>query len=215
MPFYIIIIILSFFVSLLGLPVRDNRKLPMVLFPFFLFLTSIVEYAGWKLSQTGHHTLLLYNLFSCFEFGFYLFFFTYIVKRKTRRSLFFIIPLYLIITLLNIFFFQGKTGFHTYTYMLGCVLVVIFSISYFFFLFRFPVTGSLIKNPFFWIGIGLLFYYTCTVSLYGLQNFITDTMTYYDRVLTIAGDLLNVLLYTLFSIGFLCKINIRKLLASS
>jgi hypothetical protein len=215
MPFYIIIIIISFFVSLLGLLVRENRTLPMVLFPFFLFLTSAVEYAGWKLSQTAHHTLLLYNLFSCFEFTFYLFFFTYIVKKEARKILFLVLPLYLIITMLNIFFFEGKSGFHGYTYMLGCMLVVVFSISYFYFLFRFPDTGSLAKNPFFWIGIALLFYYTCSFSLYGLQNYIIKTMTHYDKVLEVTGDILNILLYTLFSIGFLCKINIRRLLGLS
>jgi len=215
MPFYIIIILISFVASLLGLRLKENRTLPLVLFPFFLLLTAAVEYTGWKLSQTARHTLLLYNLFSCFEFVFYLFFFICIVKKKTKKILFFVLPLYLIVTLLNIFFFEGKNGFHGYTYMLGCTLIVVFSISYFYFLFRFPETGRLVKNPFFWIGTALLFYYTCSFSLYGLQNYIIKTMTYYDKILEVTGDVLNVLLYTLFSVGFLCKINIRKLLGLS
>jgi len=213
MPYYIITIIVCFIASLVGMTKKENRALPLVLFPFFLFLTATVEFAGWRLSETNHRTLLLYNLFSGFEFSFYLFFFTYIVNKGLKKRLYIIIPFYMVITLLNIFYLQGKTGFHTYTYMLGCILIAISSISYFFSLFRFPDTGSLVKNPFFWIGIALLFYYTCSFSLYGLQNFIIDNTTYYDTVLTVAGDLLNVLLYTLFSIGFLCRINIRKSLA--
>lgn len=174
----------------------------------------MVEITGWQMALKSYHTISLYNFFTFFEFIFYLLFFDLIfAEKKIKKIVRWSVIFYVVCGVLNILFVQTDT-FHSYTYVLGSVLIVIYSIVYFYYLFRFPETGSLVKNPFFWIVIGLLFYYTCTISLYGLQNFIRDTLPYYDRILTITGDFLNVLLYTLFSIGFLCKNNIRRLLGS-
>lgn len=174
-------------------------------------MTVVVEVVGSKMALKSYSTIPLYNSFTLFEFIFYLFFFRAIfADKKMKRRLNKAIIFYLVCGVLNLLFVQKK-GFHSYTYVLGSVLIVIFSIAYFYHLFRFPDTGSLVRNPFFWIVVGLLFYYTSSVSLYGLQNFITNTLPYYDNVLTITGDFLNVFLYTLFSIGFLCKSNMPKL----
>jgi hypothetical protein len=213
MPFYIVVISISFFASIAGLTVKENRRPPFIFFPFFLVLSIAVEYYGWKMSQKNFNTILLYNFFSLFEFIYYLYFFTYLFNSPTiKKSILLVIVLYLGFTILNIFLLQGKNTFHSHTYVLGCILIVVASIAYFYFLFRFPETGSLTRNPFFWIATGLMFYYTCTFSLYGLENFITEKMRYYNKVLFLITDLLNILLYTLFTIGFLCKINFRKLL---
>jgi|SRR5450432_1371569 len=212
MPVYIIVIIISFFASVIGLALVKDYRIPVLIsFSLFLLLSSIVEYIGWKLSMSFKNTVLLYNLFSLFEFLFYLFFFRSVfTSRRTKKAITVVMIAYFAVALINMFFIQKNT-FHSHTYVLGCLLVAIFSTAYFYFLFRFPETGSLVKNPFFWIGIGLLFYYTCTIPVYGLQNFITITVQHYNAVLTFIEDCLNVLLYTLFSIGFLCKINFRNL----
>ena len=177
-------------------------------------MSVIVEIIGWQMALKSYHTVSLYNFFTLFEFLFYLlFFYLVFADKKMKRIVSLSALFYALCGLLNILFVHKET-FHSSTYVLGSVLIVTFSVVYFSYLFRFPESGSLVRNPFFWIVIGLLFYYTCSVSLYGLQNFITNTLPYYDNILTVTGDFLNVLLYTLFSIGFLCKINIRKLLGS-
>jgi hypothetical protein len=212
MPFYIIVIIISFFASLIGLSVKENRIPVLISFSFFLLLTAAVEYTGWKLSMKYINTIALYNFFTLFEFIFYLLFFRAVFSSsRMKKTILAAIIAYFVCCVLNIFFVQ-KGIFNSYTYVLGCILIVIFSIVYFYFLFRFPETGSLIKNPFFWIGIGLLFYYTCTIPVYGMQNFITITVQHYNWILTFIEDVLNIMLYSLFSIGFLCKVNFRKLL---
>ena len=142
-----------------GLLDKENRGLPYSFFPFFLLLSGVVEFFGSKLSATYYNTSLLYNLFSLFEFVFYLLCFACIFTgRRTKTSILIIGVFYSAITLLNIFFYQGKDVFHTYTYMLGCIIIVVLSALYFYFLFRFPDNGSLTRNPFFWIVTGLLFF---------------------------------------------------------
>jgi hypothetical protein len=212
MPFYIVVILISCFASILCVSVKENRLPPLTFFPFFLLLTALIEYYGWRQSLKNHNTILLYNFFSLFEFIFYLLFFTYLFNKPVIKKIILLVTaLYFAITIINIFLLQGINTFHTYTYILGCILIVVFSIVYFYLLFRFPETGKLTKNPFFWIVTGLMFFHTCSFSYMGLQNFITETMKQYNWELFFVQDILNVLLYTLFSIGFLCKINFRKL----
>jgi hypothetical protein len=171
----------------------------------------MMEYIGESMASRNQNNTFYYNLFSLFEFAFYIFFFTFLfhnrlVKKINRLVLIF----YIIITTINIFFVQGMYTFHTYTYILGCIIIVTFAIIYFYLLFRFPETGKLTRNPYFWIVAGLMFYHACSFSYMGLQNFITRTIQQYNWVLFFVQDILNVLLYTSFTIGFLCKISIRK-----
>jgi hypothetical protein len=217
MPFYVIAIFISFLASLAGLMlVKENRVPIFFFFSFFLFLTIAVEYVGSAMSAHNRNNVTLYNLFTVFEFTFYLFFYrTLFANPAMKKIITGVIILYIGFALLNILFIQGRSIFQSYTYILGCTMMVAFSIFYFYFLFRFPETTSLTKNSFFWIVAGLMFYYTCTFSLYGLENFITSKIRYYNKMLLFISDLLNALLYTLFSIGFLCKINFRKLLGLS
>ena len=216
MSFYVGVIFFSFFASLIGMTKKENQHFPLLYFPFFLFLSSVVEFLGDYMSSNNGNNAPLYNFFSVFELTFYLFFFTYLFKQPfIRRAIRIVIPLYFVLTLMNIVFWQGVNNFHTYTYILGCILIVVLSIGYFYFLFRFPEPGKLTDNPYFWIVTGIMFFHACSFSYLGLMNFITKTMQQYTWVLFFVNDLLNVLLYTSFSIAFLWKINIRKSLALS
>jgi hypothetical protein len=211
MPFYIIVILISFIASIIGLSLKENRIPVLVSFSYFLLLSFVIEYIAWSLSRRFITNTILYNYFTAFEFIFYLFFFwSVFTGSRMKKIILAVIIFYILCAVLNINFIQ-KGVFHSYTYNLGSMLIVIFSITYFYFLFRFPEKNSLTKNPFFWIGIALLFYYTCTFFIYGLQNFITITIKNYNTILTRIEDFLNIVLYTLFSIGFLCKIKFRKL----
>lgn len=212
MPVYQILILVSFIASLICISAKPNRIAPLIFFPFFLFLSFAVEYYGEKLSNRNINTTNLYNFFTFFEFVFYIVFFMYLFPGSaTKKKMGVVLVIYFVVTAINIFFFQGRKVFHTYTYMLGCLIVVILSISYFYYLLRFPETGTLAKNPYFWIVAGLMFFYTCTFALFGLNNFIAETIRQYTANLFIIQDILNMLLYTSFTIGFLCKVNTRKL----
>ncbi len=213
MPYYLVVILISFIASMISLSVKENRVAPLTFFPAFLFLSVLVEYYGTKLSEKNVNTLSLYNFFTLFEFIFYIIFFRYIFQNpQAKKATLIVALLYFVIGAVNIVFYQGKDSFHTYTYMLGSIIIVVFSILYFNFLFRLPDSGKLTKNPYFWIVIGLMFFETCTFTVYGLNNFIAKTMRQYDWVLRFVSDFLNVSLYSLFTIGFLCRQNIRKYL---
>ncbi len=210
LPLYIYSIAISFLASLLVYIRPKTSYFYLKLFPPFLLITLVVETLGSYLWSVGKNNVSLYNLFSVFEFLFYLFVISLVISntfmKKIIRST---AILYVIVALTNIFFIQKIKTFHTITYSLGCLLIVVFCIYYFLELFRQSKSIKLKNNSAFWICSALLFFYCCGFPLYGLINYWSGIskllVRNFDGIVTI----LNIFLYSLFTVAFLC-IKTRK-----
>lgn len=210
MSVYLIIILISFISSLSTLLIK-NDKLIFRLFSFFLFITFIIELAAQKMAENKQSNIFIYNLFTAFEFCFYFFFFHFVLKKYFKKSkTYYIITLYAALALVNIFLIQGKHNFHTYTYILGSMICIILSITYFYFLFKYSKVSNLSKDPVFWISAALLLYYSCTLPVYGIINFLSNLSVPFYKGFIFIIEFMNIALYLLFTIGFLCRISIKK-----
>jgi hypothetical protein len=191
-------------------------KFPLYLkfFPPFLTITLVIEIRSFYMWNSGMQTYRLYNFFTLFEFCFYLFIISRIVNSfRVKKIITYTIIAYLILTMINISFFQKGT-FHSITYSLGCLLIVTAAVYYFFELFQYPKSIRLTNEPSFWICSGLLFYYCCSFPFLGLASSLGSMpKILLNNVQTIL-NVINVLLYTLFTIAFLCRIKIRKYTSS-
>lgn len=210
LPIYIYFIALSFLVSLSVFHKFRGFLFYLKLFPPFLFATLIAEISGSYLWSVGKNNLSLYNFFTAFEFCFYLWIISLVINNIRAKKIIRIVSVfYALSAIANILFIQKMKTFHTVTYSFGCLLVVAFCIYYFFELFRIPKSIKLKNNPAFWICSGLLFFYCCGFPLYGLINYWSGISTLitnsFDHIVTI----LNIFLYSLFTIAFLC-IRTRK-----
>ena len=208
-PIYIYFIVLSILASLTIILYPPDR-LYLKLFPFFLFATFIIELISSYLSSYNKTNIQLYNFFGIFEIVFYFFLLSEVIKnRKIRKIVKGLIWIYPLICMLNIFFVQVNS-FHTMTYVLGCLLMVSICIYYFFELFHLSHSISLMHEPSFWICSGLLFFYCCSFPIFGLLNYVRGLPMYIIGNITGILNLMNVLLYSLLTIAFLCRIRIRK-----
>ena len=203
------VLFVSFFTSLFLLK-RPEAPFYLKLFPAFLLLTIIIELTGLYLVPHGFLTYKLYNFFTAFEFCFYLFIFSKMIRNtRVTRIISYTIIAYLALALINILFYQKNT-FHSITYSLGCLLIVTCAVYYFLELFQSPTSIRLTKEPSFWITCGLLIYYCCTLPFMGLTGLLTTMPkvlldnVYYVLIGT------NIILYASFTIAFLCKIPVRK-----
>jgi len=208
-PLFIYFIALSLLASLTILFFPSNR-LYLKIFPFFLFITFVIECISAYMSSQNLHNITLYNFFSVFEMVFYFFVLSEVILKKSIkkivRSLIWIYPL---IFLFNIFFIQTE-NFHSMTYALGCLLIVTICIYYFFELFQLSHSVSLLHEPAFWICSGLLFFYTVSFPIFGLVNFLERMPRFILNNLTAILTVMNVSLYSLLTIALLCRIRIRK-----
>ncbi len=181
----------------------------------FLFATALVETIAFEMATRSIPNVWLYNYFSAIEFNFYFLFFYQLLRGVlVRRIVLITVVVYPILAFTNIIFFQGRNGaeLHTYTVMLGAILVIIYCMLFFYQVLRYPGTESLTRIPAFWITTGLLFFYACTFATISLTNYFID-MRYYSGILDTILQFANVFLYILISIGLLCKVKVRKSLA--
>jgi hypothetical protein len=150
------------------------------------------------------------NLSTTVDFTFYLYVIREVVhSRGAKRFLLVFLFAYPAVALLTILLIQ-RHGFHTMTYALGCLLIIIFCIYYFWELFQRPNSVNLGRQPAFWICSGLLFYFSCTFPIYGGLNLVKVLPTLILQNLLAIFVLLNILLYLSFTIAFLCRLKTRR-----
>lgn len=202
-PEYAYFIALSLLTSLFV-----HKKMGMTylrMFPPFLMLTLIIEIYSSYRGSIGKNNMPVYNFFSVLEFCFYLFVISLIIKNnKVKKVIRISAFIYSAIAIINILFIQGIRSFHTTTYSGGCLLVVTYCIYYFYELFRTPHTGKLEYNPAFWICTGLLFFYCCGFPLYAFIHYWIHSGGLVINSFEMITTILNIFLYCLFTIAFLC-----------
>jgi len=190
---------------------RNKDKTYLKWFPFFLVLSVVVETYGNYMSSLNIDNTRLYNFFSHAEFIFYFFVLYHIIRsRRVKKAIFIIACIFVPLDLLNIFFGQGLDVFHAVTYSVGCVLIIAPSIYYFYELFRLPKLISLMREPSFWIVSGLLFFYSCSFPYFAFTGLLNDAAPFIMNNFSMIISILNILLYSLFSIAFICRIRVRK-----
>jgi hypothetical protein len=204
------IVLISFTASLTTY-FRPVAVLALRMFAYFLLGTLIVEFIGYYLVRKNHSNTDLYNFWGIVEFSFYFWFLRMTIQHSIAKKIIFQIMLfYPLLSLINIFFIQGVGNFATITYSTGCLLIVVITVFYFFEQFQFSRGVTLYREPAFWICFGLLLYYCCSFPIFGLANFLTKAHWFKSRILGILLDLVNILLYSLFTIAFLCRLKMRK-----
>ncbi len=201
---------LSFLTSLFFF-IKQPKPNKLVFFSLFLLLTLIIEFTANYLSAKNISNTPLYNIFTSLEFIFYIYTIRLFIQRSLAKKIFvYAMAAYGLAALINIFFIQGIMVFHTITYAAGC-LVVVFCCAYYFFetLLR-PTPVILVRMPDFWICSGLLFFYAVSFPIYGFTNFVMGLPHALLRNFNLFIQILNIILYTMFSIAFLCRFRVTK-----
>jgi hypothetical protein len=215
LPLYVYFIVISFIASLSVYFIPKYAPYYLKLFPPFLLATAVVEILGTYLASTGKPNLWLYNFFTVIEFCFYLWIISLIISNaRIKKVVRVILIFYALASTVNIIFIQKMKAFHTGSYAIGCLLIVGVCVYYFFELFKNPKSVKLTNNPAFWICSGLLFFYCCGFPLYGLSNFISGISKLIIRNFFAIIIILNIFLYSLFTIAFLCRLKTRKYTSS-
>lgn len=191
---------------------REQREWHLKTLPFYLLFTLIIELISRYYRIRSVNNLPLLNIYSVLQLTYFTWCFYLMLKKKFIRIFIVLIPT---ICFLNIFFVQGVYTFHTYSYVL-CVLFIIFFSAYFYYrIFKESIVESLIKEPGFWFVTGVLLFYTTTVSIIGILNYIAVLPP--EMILLMRKTLLNVnsLFYFILIITFLCKLNIQRYIRNS
>jgi hypothetical protein len=181
------------------------------LFPGFLFVSFAVESFAWWLNSSGKNNLFLYNFFTVFYVDFYLYVLLSIVRKlKAKRVIAYLMMIFTLLAAANFLYSRELNQFHSFTYSIGSFGIVAVCSYYFLELFQLPHSVNLMREPGFWICSGLIFFFSCGFPIFGAVNIMNILPKVLVNNIGILLAILNILLYTLFSIAFLCRNNIRK-----
>ena len=202
----IVIFIFFSFCSSLFIFFKKNTPKYLLTFTFFLLISLCIEISSLLLFYNHISNSMLYNIFTSCEFVFYFCILRVIIKNKAaKKIILFSIFIYPILAACEIIFWMKHDGFHSTTYALGCFMIVAMCIFYFLELFQLPGSINLKREPAFWICSGLLFYYTCSFPIFAFVNYLNNLPAFISNNLSIFISIINCLLYTSFSIAFLCR----------
>ena len=162
-----------------------------------VFITQ--EILAWLYSYLTHKSNhWIYNIITPIQVVFMLFVYQKIsLTKKYKSFISLVIVIFVIFTLLNILFIQSFFRFNTYSYIFGCLLLLITCLKYFIDLHKTEISLPIFKSPFFWITTGNLIYYAGSMFYMGSINYILD------KQLDDFGDLVNIFVYLFTSLQFL------------
>lgn len=184
-------------------------------FLFFLVYTLISELIATWLVTHGKHNTNLYNFYGVVQLIFYVYLLSNFIQNKRLIKICRIVQFsYLFLALMNVLLFQKFAKYNTITYAFGCLIIVALSIFYFFELFKQKKILNLSRESPFWISTALLFYFSCSFPIIATVNIIQNVPEIIINSIQTLLLLTNILLYSLFTIAFLCRIKIRKYILS-
>lgn len=130
--------------------------------------------------------------------------------RKIIRIFLIAFPLFI---LADCLFIEGITKLQTHVIVFGGAFVVFMATAYFRHLYNSEGTQNITRDPWFWFSFGFIIYFAGgSVPFLGMLNYLTQNdlkfaANYYHYIYLS----LTVLLHLLILIGFVCRVNYRKL----
>ena len=206
-----------FLISLLVFAKKPTPRY-LRLLPIYFFCLMIVDKVIDYTTDLGMHNNILLNMWGIVEFSFYFFVLREIIGNvKVKKRIFYVMIVYAVFALVNLFLIQHNDLFNPINFTIGTVITVIFCIYYFIELFQKTEAQSLMRVTSFWIVSAILFNVVLIFPIWALISFMDQlnktnrntSMIIFNNIVAIF-NIISVLTYILYSIGFLCRIRTSK-----
>ena len=207
-------------IFLISLLVFTKKHTPryLKLLPLYFFCLMIVDKIIDYTTDLRMHNNILLNIWGIVEFSFYFFVLReIIISVKVKKRILYVLIVYGIFAFTNLFFFQHNDLFNPINFTIGTVITVILCIYYFFELFQKTEAQSLMRLTSFWIVSAILFNAVLIFPIWALFSFMDQlskanritSMIIFNNIIAIF-NIISVLTYILYTIGFLCVIRTSK-----
>jgi hypothetical protein len=192
-----------------------NRKNLPAYFRFFILFTGvtfIVESIGfYLLFYTPRQTYFLYHFYVPFEYAVLALVYSKAISKSWKKKVILIsVPAFWLLHLFLSLFIQKIEGDNSYAIMVSLILIVVLSLGYYYELLQKEGSAPLFRDPLFWISTGNLIFYSGVFFLMGFLQYLAKEDLALAKKLMVINYSLNYILYSLYSIGFLCTTQNRK-----
>lgn len=204
LPFTIYVEIIAFCISVVFWSRLRGSKLHLL--PFYLLFIVVVElFARYLIRELGHKKNgWLYNISIPAEYIFFLYlFFLHYTSVMLKRLAKYTITLFSLFIITILLIVGSVYSFNTIFLKAGSLIMIIFSILYFYDLLISDRLISPLKEPFFWICSGLLIFNVGEFAYISLSNTLfQDWTNFRSLVKQINGNLIYIL-YSTIIIGII------------
>ena len=178
---------------------------------YLLFTTFIELFASawsnwlyetnfWSFNRSNHW---IYNIGFIIRYPFlFLYFGSFLPGKRTGQIL---VIASIILMLLNYFLFEGILALNSYTVLLTFSITLFLCFWFYRYIFLKKEIVNLLKATEFWIASGLLFYHAATLPLFFVLTKLNSESKLLSSAYYYLNDPLNIIMYTLLTIAFLCR----------
>jgi len=196
--------------ALIGVILSPNLERRLNYLVMFLFFTLFVEILATYcvLHKISNYTL--YDWFTVIEYVFFALFYRSLIRNRIVSAIILLtIVTYVAGSMVYIFMYYSDT-FSSLLNIVESILIVSLVLVYFYELFTADFFVNLPREPYFWISVGVLFYYAGSFFQVGTYNYSVNHTELKQFEMAI-HSFSNILMYLLFTQGLLCRRNMQSL----
>lgn len=181
------------------------RSLPVALriVTIHVLIAGMVELAATILWNYRVNNLFLLHVYTIEECGLILLFYSYLLRDvMDPRKFLYVFLGFMVLSILNSIFLQPLTRNNTYARSIEALIIIICAVSYFYKELGESKLKSPGRTPYFWINTGFLIYFSGSLVLFTLSNYIRGPQYKQLRldVWTLHG-FFAILMYALIAVG--------------
>lgn len=133
--------------------------------------------------------------------AFYFFYKGKIASQKINNSFLVLTIAFILLSIVNLIFFQGIMTIASYTSIFSCVVLIIFSAVYFRVLSRELPRQVYLRLPIFWINCAVVTYFSVLLPIYLVVDYIYLTLKLSIIPLWMVHNAFGVIYYSFLAIG--------------
>jgi hypothetical protein len=179
------------------------------LFIPFLFITIVTETIGWYFNYVVKHfnNTLPFNILMIIGIVFFAYLFSLAKPMQhVKKKIFYLIILFILSAVFNLFFIQKQWTYNSYTETFGDIILSAICCYFLFTILKNDEYINLFHYEYFWLANGLLFSCLGSVLIYIFSD---SLYAYYKQTKIPVYDyinyVLNVVLYASLIIAFICR----------
>ncbi|MDW3648908.1 MAG: hypothetical protein R8P61_17700 [Bacteroidia bacterium] len=180
-----------------------DRRLLLIL----MGLAFIVQFIAFLYFLNRENNLFIYHIYMPLEFIILGHIYKiWLINWWKSQLLDVIIWAYVLFSAVNTFFFQKFDTVNSNALLVGGVLLMIFSLAFFYRILDEMKLKSLEKSPEFWINSSILLYYSGSIIVLGMNHLIAEKSDRLIEIIYMLHSVINIIHYLLFGIGLWLKV---------
>lgn len=194
----VIILAFKWYSEGLGIPFKILTAVLLLALALELFSSLFLLFSH----QTNN--LFFYHIYNPIEFVLYSLFFISLSKLKGIRDFVYIlIPIFLGFVIFSSFFLQKLTENNSYVVLIESIVIIFYCLLYLWYINVYEIENRAERNPYFWVTIGIMLYFTGSLFLEGFLHLLMNHGKEIARLYNKIGFVFKYLMCVMCLVGIL------------